>query len=379
MDFQDQMCCRENLTSERNVLQCQLREKSEYLASIQLEQANDFHALICKHDVLCREYNTLQKELKVSQEEHDHLCDENHQLDEKLDEHCKTIEQLKCIQKTHLEIAESLKNENCNKAQIRNKLQNDLQVAESEQKDVVRTMIDVQNKLAEKINEHAELEKTVNTEENQSEHLVSTIDELRIRIEKLKKSSQTEDAEQKKQLNNKLVALAVVEQNIHNKRGEIEFHKNRSTEFNVKIKTLQKDRTEKKCKFDMDVCALQTENNTMTSKLATRSAKLCELQNVITALKDHLKDQDVVIESLKSTNERAREKVDRIKQATDSIKNNIATVQGQREKMKENYTMELASKIQGKQKLEMIVKNQLKQITELQKQMFDQHIGKSLR
>lgn len=376
MEFQSQMCCRENLMYEREILQRRLREKLEYQATIQHKQAGDFHALLCKHDTLCRDFNTLQKELKSSEEEHGCLCSENNDLDEKLDEHCKTIETLKRIRSTHLGIAEGLKNQLRDEADIKQKLQNGLQVVELEQKAIDRTTIDVQNKLAEQITELAELEKSVNTEENQSEHLVLSINELRIRSEKLNRSLQNEDVELKNQLNEKLAALEMVKQNIVDKQAEIESYKNRITECSAKIKTLQKGRSDEKCEFDLEVCKLKAEITATTSKLSVRCAKLCELQKVITFFEGHLKDQDLVISSLESTNERALEKVKRTNETTESMRKTIETVREQREKEKENSVMELAKKIQEKCKLEVLIKNQLEQITELQKQIFDQQIGK---
>jgi uncharacterized protein YdcH (DUF465 family) len=47
------------------------------------------------------------------------LCDEDNELDEKLAEHCKTIENLNSKKVTNLKIAERLKNQQCNEAKIK--------------------------------------------------------------------------------------------------------------------------------------------------------------------------------------------------------------------------------------------------------------------
>lgn len=377
MEFQTQMCYREKLISERNLLENKLREKHEYMASIQHKQANDFQALLCKNDTLSRDYNTLQKELENYKKENYCLCDENNELDEKLNEHCKTIENLKCIRSVHLGTAERLKNEHCDEVKSVQKIQNDLQVMEMEQRAIDRMRINVQNQLTEKIIENTELEKTINTEDNKSEQLVQLINESQMKNEKLNKLFHAKDIEQKNQLNDKSVKLDEVQQKILDKKAEIDFHKKRIMEWNSKIELLENHRVNKKCKFDKEIDELKAEIKVMMSKILTRCAKLNDLDNVITDFKGHLNDQDVVIRSMESSIERAMEKARKISETTESLKNKIKMIREQGEKEKENSVMEMAVKIQEKCKLELMIKNQMKQLTILQNQILDKLTGKS--
>ncbi|XP_025413061.1 kinectin-like [Sipha flava] len=367
MEFQTQMCCGEKLISERNQLERKLCEKHEYMASIQHDQANDFLALLCKHDTLCREFNTLQIELKSNEKEYNSLFCENNELDVKLDEYGKNIEKLKCNVSTDLETAKILKNQHCNAVKIKQRLQNDLEELELKQRAIDRKTIDVQHQLAEKITEHAELEKTINTEENESERMILLINDLRIKSEKCKKSFETMDAKLNDQLKDKLAKLDGVKQNILDKKAEVEFHGKRITELRSKIETLENNRLNDKCTFDKKVYEINTEIQIMKSKIFHSCAKHIELQKDITASKSHLNDQDVVIKLMESSRDRALEKVSKIRETTESIKNNIETLREQREKEKENSVMEMDMKIKEKSKLMSTIENQLEQLKVLAK------------
>lgn len=363
--------CKKNLIHERDELEQKLNETLELKDSIQNKQTADFNELLCRDDTLCRDYNRSQVELENYKNEHVRLLSENSVLDKKLNEHRKDLEVLNCHKLAQLQATEDLQKQYLETTGTKLMLQNKLLETRTKKELADKDLICVQHKITEQINIHAELDKTVSKEQNEKERLVSSINNLKIDIDKLKKSLQTEEKNQQHQLNEKAAQLDTIKKKKNEKCEEMKTHKCQITALNTKIKVLQENHSKEKCNLDKKVSELTAEMNALTLKIDASNAKLCDFRSKSTVLKNHLDNQENMIKLMESTKEKMTQVLKKIKNTAETLTETNNTLSQLREKDKNTYEMKLVSKNQEKCKLKELIKIQLEQITKLQSQIFD--------
>lgn len=371
MPFSKKTHCQENLITERDELRQKLKDTLEWKDSVQNQQSKDFNELLCRDDTLCRDFNRLQKELNISNQEHNRLLCENDELDKKLNEQRKVLEELKCLKITHQENAKNLQKQYLDIIEIRQKLQNKLHEATLKKNMVDKDLTCVQKKLTEQINIHADLDKTVSKQQDEKECLVSSINELKIDIEKLSKSNKTESLNQQNQLSEKTAQLNMIIKTKNDKTEEIKTYECQIATLNTKIKVLQENYLKEKSKLDLKNCELKAEINSLTSKLDASNEKLCDIQSKNTILKNHLNNQENMIKLLESTKEKIIQELKKIKNTTEKLTTTITALSQLREKEKITHEKKIVSKNQEKCKLKELIKIELEQINKLQNRILD--------
>lgn len=376
MDYQCTMCCEENLIAERDELRKQLCERRECMNIVQQTHTKSFNEIMCRNTTLRHDYNKSLKELDNIEDEHDQLCCEINQIDKKLDAQRESVETLKCIETAKLGDAEVLKKQCFDTVEMRQKFLDQIHTAELEQKDIDKEMVCIQKKLAEIITKETELDKIMCTELNREEHFVSSINENQIKIEKLNRSFQAENTKLQTRLNEKSAEVDAVKQKIKCKETEIKGLKNRITEAEATLKNLLDNCRKEKCKLEMECCKLKNEITAMTSTLTASKAKLCETQKENTALENHMNEQKDVIKLLESTKEQLLQKFKSMKETKESMIAMITTLRGLQETERKNFEKQSAFISQEKCHLNELIKTQMEEIKELQRQIFDMKISK---
>jgi uncharacterized coiled-coil protein SlyX len=366
----------ENLIAERDELKCKLHETLKWKDRNQNKQTEDFNELLCRLDTLTRDYNTSLKELIFCNGEHDCLSSENDELDQKLTDYKKVLEELKCCKLTQIQIADDLQKQYSDTTENRQQLQNKLHVAKANNEVVDKDFSCVQKTLTEQITIQGELEKTISKEQNEKERLVSSINELKINIEKLNKLFQSESLYQQNQENEKKAQLNTIKEKKNNKHEEIKIHECRIIELNTKIKALQENNLKEKSKLNTKVCELKVEINTLTSKLDYCNAKLCDFQSKSIVFKNHLNNQENIIKLLESTKEKIMQELKNLKNCNEKLTMTITTLNQLREKEKKIYETKLLLKNQEKCKIKEVIKGQMDQIKKLQAQILDMKMNK---
>lgn len=366
----------ENLIAERDELQCKLHERKKWKETIQNEQTEAFNELLCRDDTLCRDYHKLQKELKVYNQEHYDLLSENDELDQKLIEHKEVLKELNCRKLRQLQIGEDLQKQFSDTIEIKQKLKNKKDEASAQNEILDKDLISVQKKLTEQIVINGELDKLINEEQNKKERLESIINELKIDIDKLNKSFQTESLNQKNQLNDKAAQLDKIEKDKNCKLEEIKMNECRLIELNTKLKALQENNLKEKNKLNTKVCELKVEINTLTSKLDTNNAKLCDFQSKSIVFKNHLNNQENIIKLMESTKEKIMQELKNLKNTSETLATTITTLKQLREKEKKTFEAKLLLKNQEKCKIKEFIKGQMDQIKKLQAQILEMKMDK---
>lgn len=376
MEYQNTNCCEENLMAERDELRRKLCEKRECMNSVQQEHTHSFNEILCRNNTLRNDYSKSQQELEKLEDEHDQLCCDINQIDKKLDAQKESIDILKCIESKKLKDAEELQKQYFDTVEMKQQFLDKINIAQLEQKDLDKEMICIQKKLAEIITKQTELDKTICMEQDRKECYISSINELKIKIEKLKKSFQVENMKLQTQLSEKSAEVDAVKQKIKCKEAEIKVLKNRVTESESALKIILDKSRKEKCKLDMEACKLNKEITTMTSKLVASKTKLCETQKECAALENHINEQKEIIRLLESTKEQLLQKFKNMKETKESTTAMMTKLRGLREAERKNFEMQSAFKSKEKCQLNELIKNQLEEIKELQRQIFDMKIGK---
>ncbi|XP_025425574.1 uncharacterized protein LOC112694346 [Sipha flava] len=375
MECQNTNCCEENLMAERDELRRILCEKRECMNEVQREHTCNFNELINRNNTLHHDYNKLKQELEKLENEHDQLCCEISQIDKKLDAQKESVNILKCIESAKLKDAEGLQKQHSDTLEMKQLFLDKICTAQLEQKDIDKEMVCVQKKLAEIITQHTELDKTMCMEQNRKECFISSINELKIKIEKLNRLIQVENTKLQTQLSEKSAEVDVVKQKIKCKEAEIKVLKNLVKESEAALKTILDNSRKEKCKLEMEACKLNKEITTITSNLVASKTKLCETQKEYTTLENHINEQKEVITVLESTKEQLLQKFKKIKEAKESTTAMMTKLRGLRETERKNFETQSAFKNKEKCQLNELIKNQLEEIKELQRQIFDMKIG----
>lgn len=361
-ELEDQLCGYEDLVAKKSYLISKITDGQAELASMKTEQKDTLNELIHKIKELSCKNNIQEENLLGFQEENNDLQCENEQILIKLDELQIDIEKLEDCSLNLYENNKILKTKLSEAMQITNKLQDRLQIAQSELQDKEQNIICIQNTMAKTITQITALEKKINTEQVRSECLQSLICQLKMKSEQTCKTMQAEMTKTRCEFDKKSAELCMLKQKLKEKQDELCEFKNRSIQLEEELELYKECHCQEKCKIDKEIGELRAELKSIASNFKLINSKLCDAQVENTKLKCQIKDQNDSIKHLEPTKETLQQELKKIKEATDSMIEIIATQRKNHENDIQIINKKLELKKQEECELKELSKKQKEQL-----------------
>ncbi|XP_025195457.1 hyaluronan-mediated motility receptor-like [Melanaphis sacchari] len=337
----------------------------EALDSIKEQQTEMCTELVNKNEELVNDYETIHTRWLYNQEENECLRAKNEQIHTLLEEQEAKLEDLEKVKSTHLKEIKKLKNQLLN---ITNKFQDDRRLMKSELKLKDQEIICLQQTLADKITQYAELEKKMSTEQDRNESLQSSNEELRIKYDKDVSALQAEMDGLRGELKQNFTKLETVERQLQEARDETI---KRTTEFQEKNQEISDALCREKDKLEKKNGKLKAENTSLISTLACVNTKLCNSQMEYNSLKRQLTEQNESIKLLETTKYRLQQEIERNKKNEELIAKIVITEREQHDREKKISEKKLELKSQEERELKELSKKLSERIMCLKKMNYD--------